>query len=161
MAATPDPKPDYRIGWITGGILVGFTVVIHIIMFFIDLIPGVDLIDWIIWLMVDLPIKVYFLIKLGTSGYLGGKKQGQKIATTVITTVIGFIPIIDGLIPEMTIEVLGIILATRAEDKLKAKEKAEAQKKAAEMQNRMSNRAARAPLPAANDAGGGEFSEAA
>ena len=144
-----------------GGTIAVLTFILYLIDFAIDLIPGVNLIVWLVCVFVGISVKVYFLIKLGLSGYLGGKKKGVKIANTLLTFGIEIFPFIDGLVPANTIEVVGIILATRAEDRLMAKEKAEAQKKAAEMQNRMSNRAARAPLPAANDAGGGEFSEAA
>lgn len=58
--------------------------------------------------------------------YIGGRKAGIKLASTVGATVAELVPLINGL-PAITLGVLGVIYASRKEDK----ENAEAAQKAA------------------------------
>lgn len=129
MAETPPVK--YRITTVLSIIIFTLTGVDDGLKLLLALIPGIDIADFFFWFLGWVPLQLLFLMRLGL-GYLKGKKAGSKITITLATTMIGLIPVLDGLVPELTLEALGIVYATRAEDRMDALAKAEeAAKKAA------------------------------
>ncbi|HEV7121455.1 MAG TPA: hypothetical protein VGN56_01355 [Candidatus Paceibacterota bacterium] len=80
-----------------------FTGAIDLACLLIGWIPGIDLIGWLFKVFGQISLSTYFFIRLG-SRYFGGKRGGQKLATTIINTVVEAFPAVDDFIPSLTIE---------------------------------------------------------
>jgi hypothetical protein len=115
-------KPHFGIvSWV---FVFATTLPLDLVKFLIDFVPGVDLINWPISVFTFFAINLFFLIKLGL-GYLGGKKSGQKVFITIATAIVSAIPLLDGFVPDETIDAAGIMWATTQEDIETANDNAE------------------------------------
>jgi hypothetical protein len=83
----------------------------------IGIIPGIDLLGLPMWFAGFLSMNVYFLIRLGPGYLMSGKNPGQKLAVFMSTTAIGFIPVIDDFVPELTLQAVSILGSNRKEVK--------------------------------------------
>jgi hypothetical protein len=122
---SPEAKEFYEphftlVSWI---FVLGTTIPIDIIKFFIDLVPVVDLINLLISVTTFFCINLFFFMKLGNS-YLGGKSSGQKVLITLATAVISLIPILDGFVPEETLDAASLMFLVGGEDKKRAEARA-------------------------------------
>jgi hypothetical protein len=96
-------------------------------------------IGWIIKIFGKLVLSVYFFLKLGFS-YLGGKRGGQKMAVTIMSTMVDAMPELDDFIPSLTIELWSMYYLLGKE----AEEAEEGAKKAAANDNAKNPRLSRA-----------------
>ncbi|KND50099.1 MAG: hypothetical protein AB203_03880 [Parcubacteria bacterium C7867-008] len=70
--------------------------------FLADTIGLIPVIGNFVWFAAYVSLTLYFLIKLGPS-YLGGKNSDQKMAKALITGIIGAIPVIGNIAPDLLI----------------------------------------------------------
>jgi hypothetical protein len=73
--------------------------------FILAFVPVIDLLGMIIWFVGFLCLTLYFLMKMGFH-FFSGTRSSQKLAATLGTAAIGAVPVLDGFIPELTIQAL-------------------------------------------------------
>jgi len=91
--------------------------------FIADTIGLIPILGNIVWFFAYVLLNVYFLIKLG-SRYFGGKRSSQKIATTLLTGMVGATPVIGNIAPELTIDAVAMFWIIDKEAKEEAEEAA-------------------------------------
>lgn len=126
MALQPINKVEQ--GFVIGGAVIA------------DLIGLIPILGNIVWFVAFVSINLYFLIKLG-SRYFGGKRGSQKIATTLLSGMVGAMPVIGNIAPDLTVETVAMFWILDKEAKEEAEEAA---KKSAANDNRPQGKLSRA-----------------
>jgi hypothetical protein len=98
---------------------------------FIELIPLIGLAFAVLIPLIALPLFGIWFTLLNVE-FLGGKKASIKVLSWLGGTVVEMIPLINLLVPGITMAVFGVIYATRLEDK--QREEADKKKKEEESQ---------------------------
>lgn len=97
--------------------MLGTAFLLDCFQFFLNLLP-IPVIGWVLSMFVGMAalciFAVWFLV-LGV-GLFGGRKAGVKMASAILAPVIEIIPLV-GALPGTTLGVLGIIIASRLEDR--------------------------------------------
>jgi hypothetical protein len=162
-AATANDNVQYRVPWGIGSLIIGVAIMVDVLQFFAEFIPGAGL--FVAFFLGVLGYAILFLwFALRQVSFATGKKALAKILTTFMSAVIEFLPLLDAL-PMTTVNTVFVIIWSRAEDRDKAKEDAEKAVAAAEVEMQQAQayaaQAARMEQQAANENAAAEAAAAA
>lgn len=102
-----DHKPQ-RISNLTGGILV----ILALVFDFLALVAGIVGLNWVVSWLAWLFFLIFFYFK-GVSF-----AQPKRFGALTISLIIGSIPFVGAIIPEITLAVIATIIMVKSEDKL-------------------------------------------
>jgi hypothetical protein len=133
MAFTPEPPVHYRIGWVSGGFLIAFSVAVDALQIFFSLFGITEVISMGIGYIADvvIPATAWLLGVSFTSG-----KMAQKWMILAAEFAVELAPFIND-VPGYTIGTVALILVTRGEDRALARKRAAAERAAATHKSRM------------------------
>ncbi len=113
--AANDNQRKYRISWVIGGPMLAIAAIFDAVQIFFNLTVFLAIGSYAVDFLYIAIFPLWFYI-CGVS-LLGGKKSGMKLASVVGGVVLESTPIVSA-VPGITMSVLGMIIASRMEDRM-------------------------------------------
>lgn len=111
---------EYRVSNTTAGFIIAVALLCDGAQFLLNFIPAIgQMLSWLITFSALAVFALWFAL-LGIS-YFSGKKASSKVLSLLSATVVEMVPIINA-VPAITMGVIGVIVASRAEDVEKHRE---------------------------------------